>query len=147
MLKYVCILSAALLLGLCSCTVYDRGTGNYLDYPELTETNASIVEIATLSEEERRVRFERLKKLAEEPYPQYELDAGDVLNIKVYNHPDLETQTPVTPDGHVGMMFVGQVKVGAVRCRRLRRGSNRRWRLTSRIRWSAFRRCRSTPRA
>ena len=112
MLKYVCILSAALLLGLCSCTVYDRGTGNYLDYPELTETNASIVEIATLSEEERRVRFERLKKLAEEPYPQYELDAGDVLNIKVYNHPDLETQTPVTPDGHVGMMFVGQVKVG-----------------------------------
>ena len=50
MLKYVCILSAALLLGLCSCTVYDRGTGNYLDYPELTETNASIVEIATLSE-------------------------------------------------------------------------------------------------
>ena len=69
MLKYVCILSAALLLGLCSCTVYDRGTGNYLDYPELTETNASIVEIATLSEEERRVRFERLKKLAEEPYP------------------------------------------------------------------------------
>lgn len=54
MLKYVCILSAALLLGLCSCTVYDRGTGNYLDYPELTETNASIVEIATLSEEERR---------------------------------------------------------------------------------------------
>ena len=81
MLKYVCILSAALLLGLCSCTVYDRGTGNDLDYPELTETNASIVEIATLSEEERRVRFERLKKLAEEPYPQYELDAGDVLNI------------------------------------------------------------------
>lgn len=105
------IFACAILLLLTSCTVWERGTGTFLDYPELSESNPHLVEIVKLSEEERAAQLEQLKKLAEQPYPEYKINAGDVFQIKVYNHPDLEIQTPITPDGYIAMMFVGQVKV------------------------------------
>ena len=100
-----------MLFLLTSCTVWERGTGTFLDYPELSESNPQIVEGIKLSEEERAEQVEQLKKMATEPYPEYRINAGDVFQIKVYNHPDLELQTPITPDGYIAMMFVGQVKV------------------------------------
>lgn len=105
------LLVGAVLLSLASCTVWERGTGTFLDYPELSESNPQLAEIVKLSEEERSVQFEQLKKLAEDPYPEYKINAGDVFTIKVYNHSDLDLQTPITPDGYIAMMFVGQVKV------------------------------------
>ena len=105
------ILVSAVLLLLASCTVWERGTGTFLDYPELLESNPQVVEDISLSEEERSAQLEQLRKFATEPYPEYKINAGDVFQIKVYNHPDLELQTPITPDGYIAMMFVGQVKV------------------------------------
>lgn len=102
------ILLGAVLFSLSSCTTK---TDVYMDYPEISEANPHLVEVAKFSDEERTQRFERLKKLAELPYPEYKINAGDVFTIKVYNHPDLELQTPITPDGYIAMMFVGQVKV------------------------------------
>ena len=41
--------------------------------------------------------------------------AGDTISITVYNHPDLSVQnTTVTPDGYIGMVLVGQVKVAGL---------------------------------
>lgn len=104
------VLSTAFLL-LTSCSVWERGTGNFMEYPELSESNPAIMEINKLADEERAKRQEFLKELAQMPYPEYKINAGDVFTVKIYNHSDLDLQTPVTPDGYIAMMFAGQVKV------------------------------------
>ncbi|MBS1370167.1 MAG: hypothetical protein HPZ91_09460 [Lentisphaeria bacterium] len=107
MQKLFLMIFAGALLGLTSC----MSTGDYLAYPELIETNMAVVEKNALTREEREARLERLRLLAEQPAPPYTIGAGDMLSVKVYDHSDLDVTTPVTPDGYIGMTFVGQVHV------------------------------------
>ena len=44
----------------------------------------------------------------------YEIGPGDVLEIKVYDHPDLDTVSRVNYDGHILFPLAGQIKVGSL---------------------------------
>ena len=95
----------------CACSP-NRATGNFMDFPELT--TSAIIEQASLSEEDRNARLDMLKALDAEPEEPYTINAGDELRISVYDHPELSVVTPVTPDGHIGMIFVGQEHVAGL---------------------------------
>ena len=106
------MLSAALLF---SGGCYDRFTGNYDNIPELSESELEaspfIEEGAESNEEERLRQLEALELESEEVYT---INSGDNVSITVYNHDDLAVKTTVTPDGYIGMVFVGQVKVAGL---------------------------------
>ena len=93
---------------------YDRWTGNYDEFPDLSDSKSAILDETGLSPEDHARRLEELKALAGEKEPQYTINAGDSVEVKVYNHADLAVKTTVTPDGYIGMMFAGQVRVAGL---------------------------------
>ena len=101
---------AALLLSGC----YNRWTGNYDAVPELETEGGGILESTVLSPEDVRKQEEELRKYAVETTPAYTINSGDKLEVTVYNHSDLSTKVTVTPDGHIGMVLVGQLKVAGL---------------------------------
>ena len=109
-LFFLLLLPAGLLLFSLGC--YDRYTGNYDEVPELTES-AFLEEVKPDEKfEEERIRL--LENLEKEQEAVYTINAGDNVAVSVYNHPDLAVKTTVTPDGYIGMMFIGQVKVAGL---------------------------------
>lgn len=112
-MKNIFILFASALLSvlLSSCYYHKRTTTYYHQFPDISESKSAIVNEKDMTEEEMQLRQEILRKLEEEEAPPYSINAGDSLSIVVYNHPELNTNCTVTPDGYVGMVFVGQVKV------------------------------------
>ena len=109
------ILTPVLALALfCGC-YWDRATGNYSETPELTDENAAVLETSEMSAEDHQNQIEELRKLAKAPPLLYTINSGDKVEIVVYNHPDLSVQsTTITPDGYIGMVLVGQVKVAGL---------------------------------
>jgi len=100
---------AALFVGCYS----DRLTDNYDSVFEIgnsDEDNAIIDETGRSDEDEARIR-KRLMELAMEEEPAYYMNAGDQIEIRVYDHPDLGMTTRIGPDGMVGFAFMGQVKL------------------------------------
>ena len=88
-----------------------RLTENFDNYPELG-TLDSVDETMTADEVEQRVQRSReLEALLNAPYPSYTIGAGDLLSIQVNDHPEMAARIPVTPDGFIGMMFLGQVQL------------------------------------
>ena len=105
----ICCVAAAALLG---CYT-DRMTTNYDDVFEVTNTDddsAILDESGRTAEDETRIR-KRLMELEMEEEPAYHMNAGDQIEIRVYDHPDLGMTTRIGPDGMVGMAFMGQVKL------------------------------------
>jgi len=103
------VLAAALLLTGCYS---DRWTGNYDDIPELgLDGSGAVKNDSPESPEALKKREEILKKIAAEPLPPYTINGGDKIEVMVYSHPDLSVKTVVTPDGNLGMVLVGQIKV------------------------------------
>ncbi len=105
------LLALAAVLVLTGC-YSDRWTGNYDDIPELGLDEAS-ADKATAQEspDVLKAREDLLRKIAAEPMPAYTINGGDKLEVMVYSHPDLTTKTVVTPDGNLGLVLIGQVKV------------------------------------
>ena len=101
------VLAAVLLLAGC---YPDRWTGNYDDIPELGLETA-VRKTSHNSSEAGKLQLEILKKVAEESAPPYTINGGDKLEVMVYSHPDLSVKTVVTPDGFLGLVLVGQIKV------------------------------------
>ena len=95
---------------------YDRWTGNYDKVPELAseEGNSAILGISEISDKDDAERREKLKKMLVDGEPVYTINGGDKLEIKVYNHSDLSGKATVTPDGHIGMVLLGQIKVSGL---------------------------------
>ena len=94
----------------------DRMTGNYDDAPEIhdiEEDSAVIEESGRTPEDEARIQ-QTLEKIAKEDEPAYYLNAGDKIEIRVYDHPDLCVTTLIGPDGAVGFAFMGEVKLGGL---------------------------------
>ena len=92
---------------------FDRLTPNYSDVPELNNSgddSAIIDETARNEAEDARIR-KRLMELDMEEEPAYRMNAGDKIEIRVYDHPDLGITTRIGPDGMVGFAFMGQVKL------------------------------------
>ena len=103
--------SAAFLL-LSGC-YFDRLTSKYGDLPELGASegeDAVVAESGSGAETTDRVR-KRLMELDMEDEPAYHMNAGDQIEIRVYDHPDLGMTTRIGPDGMVGFAFMGQVKL------------------------------------
>ena len=105
----VCCIAAIVLLG---CYT-DRMTTNYDDVFEVTNTDddsAILDESGRTAADEARIK-KRLMELEMEEEPAYHMNAGDQIEIRVYDHPDLGMTTRIGPDGMVGMAFMGQVKL------------------------------------
>lgn len=83
-------------------------------YSELPDASAVLLEESEVTADDVQAREKKLEDIAAQDYPDYIIDAGDIFTVKVYNNPDLEVTTPVTPDGYIAMMFVGQIKVGGL---------------------------------
>ncbi|MFA6929959.1 MAG: polysaccharide biosynthesis/export family protein [Lentisphaeria bacterium] len=83
-------------------------------YESLPDASTQMLEESKMLPEEITRRENRLKEIASAPYPEYFIDAGDLFTIKVYNNPDLDVVSPVTPDGYIALMFVGQIKVSGL---------------------------------
>ncbi len=104
----LCLAAAAL-----SGCYTDRMTSNYNDVFEVTNTDddsAILDESGRTAEDEARIR-KRLMELEMEEEPAYHMNAGDQIEIRVYDHPDLGMTTRIGPDGMVGIAFMGQVKL------------------------------------
>jgi len=106
------LFAASLIFCLTCC--YDRWTGNYDKVPELDYKHVAVVDKNELSAEEKQKRDDYLKKIACEKTPVYTINGGDQIEIKVYNHADLTTRTTVTPDGFIGMVLIGEIKVSGL---------------------------------
>lgn len=108
------IFSAAILF---SGGCYDRYTGNYDEVPELADGELQVEnpeEEARKEKESEAERLRLLEALEQEEGQAYTINAGDNVSITVYNHEDLAVKTTVTPDGYIGMVFIGQVKVAGL---------------------------------
>ena len=103
---------AAVVLLLAGCL--QRSTLFYKDFPELEYDSNAILEETELNQAEKEKRIAYLEELDKNHKMVYTINAGDVVSIVVYNHAELNIQTKVTPDGYIGMVFVGQVKVGGL---------------------------------
>ncbi len=91
----------------------DRWTTKYdsvFEISNMDEESAVIDETGRGDEDEARVR-KRLMELEMEEEPAYHMNAGDQIEIRVYDHPDLGMTTRIGPDGMVGIAFMGQVKL------------------------------------
>ena len=88
-----------------------RSTTLYKSFPELEYDPNAVLEEGELDEAERQKQIEALKELERKHTLTYTINAGDVISIVVYDHGELNIQTKVTPDGYIGMVFVGQIKV------------------------------------
>ena len=106
---------AALLLAAVLAGCYsDRWKSNYDSFPDFSESQDAILDETGLSDEEKARRDAELRRWNEMPEPVYTINAGDQVKVIVYDHPDLSFDTIVTPDGHIGMVFLGQVKVAGL---------------------------------
>jgi polysaccharide export outer membrane protein len=109
------ILAAASALALAGC-YFDRLTSNYdsvFGVSGQSDDGAIIDESARNEEDEARIR-KRLMELEMEEEPAYHMNAGDRIEIRVYDHPDLGMTTRIGPDGMVGFAFAGQVKLSGL---------------------------------
>ena len=98
----------------CLCGCYNRYTGNFEQFPEITNLPTGVVDQAGLTDEDKRRQLEFLKQLDAQKEPVYRINAGDKISIRVYSHPDLIMESLVTPDGAIGVMFAGQVQVAGL---------------------------------
>ena len=110
----IALLSAALIMYFSGGCYWDRWTTAYGDIEELDEQSQAVIETSAPTPEEEQKRNELLEKLEHEVNAPYTINSGDTLAITVYNHEDLSTKTIVTPDGYVGMVLVGQVKLSGL---------------------------------
>ena len=105
------LLPSAVLLSACGC-YFDRLTGKYDDVPELE--SSALLEETEIEEKGEKENLHVLEELEREGEEVYTINSGDNVAITVYNHSDLAVKTTVTPDGYVGMVFIGQVKVAGL---------------------------------
>ena len=107
------IFAFLLSLAVCAGCYPERMTGKFEDMEEL---GADAKADAVIEESQRDPEYEakceqRLREIAAEVEPEYRLNAGDVIEIKVYGHDDLLMSTRISPDGNVGFALVGQMKL------------------------------------
>ncbi|MCR5751125.1 MAG: polysaccharide export protein [Kiritimatiellae bacterium] len=94
----------------------DRLTGNYDDVAELdgSDDESAVIERTGQDDQAQAERERRLTELAAEEEPVYRMNAGDEIEIRVYDHADLGMTTKIGPDGNVGFAFLGQVGLGGL---------------------------------
>lgn len=101
------------ILPLAGC-YQQRWTSNYLQFPNISELQSNIVDENGMSDIDKKRRRDYLESIANEPEPEYRINAGDSLDIRVYGHEDLTYRTLVAPDGCIGIVHLGQVKLAGL---------------------------------
>lgn len=91
-----------------------RMTNNYNSLLGSLQTESAIIEESGQDEESEKRIKEELQRLAEEEGTAYRINAGDQIDIRVYGHNDLNIVTRVSPDGSIGMVFVGQLVISGL---------------------------------
>ena len=114
MFHRMALLSAALLIFIAGGCYWDRFTTQYGDVEELGGQSQAVIEQSETSPEELQKREELLEKLEKEVVKPYTINSGDQLAIRVYDHSDLSFSTMVTPDGYIGMVLAGQIKLSGL---------------------------------
>lgn len=109
-LAFPLVFTFALAFAFAGCYT-DRWTQHYIPLLDAEAAQNAILEESGQDEESERQRIEYLKKLAESEIEAYRINAGDVVEIRVYGHPDVGVKTRVGPDGTVGMVFLGQARL------------------------------------
>jgi polysaccharide export outer membrane protein len=104
------LLAATLAATLAGCYP-NRWTSNYDGFFDAIETSNAVLETTGRDAESERKRIAFLEALWNEKQPPYRVNAGDEIEIRVYGHEELNVKTRVSPDGCVGMLFLGQVDV------------------------------------
>ncbi|MBO4512879.1 MAG: polysaccharide biosynthesis/export family protein [Victivallales bacterium] len=101
------------VVGLSGCYP-NRWTTQYNSLINSIEADNSILEESGQDDESEKRRIEELERLADEEGIAYHINAGDQIDVRVYGHPDLNTITKVSPDGSIGMVFVGQLIISGL---------------------------------
>ena len=114
MFHRLALLSSALLIFITGGCYWDRLTWQYGDVEELDGQAQAVIEQNDTNAGELQKREELLEKMEREVIKPYTINSGDQLAIKVYDHSDLSIQTMVTPDGYIGMVLVGQIKLSGL---------------------------------
>lgn len=109
------VVAAALPLALAGC-YFDRLTHNYAMVADVDghDGDSAIIEQSGQNSEDIARNEKRLQELANDEEPVYKLNAGDVVEIRVYGHDDLGMVTRIGPDGMVGIAFMGQVRLSGL---------------------------------
>jgi len=91
-----------------------RLTGNYDEVvvSDSHEGSDAIMEEAGGDAASLAAQREQLEKIAADDSFVYRINAGDEISVKVYGHDDISVTTKVSPDGCIGILFLGQVNVG-----------------------------------
>lgn len=90
----------------------DRWTSNYDSLlGGSVESDNAVLEESDTDEEFEKARLAKLRQLAAEDTEEYQINAGDKIEIRVYGHDDIGMITRVSPDGTIGMVFLGQLKI------------------------------------
>ena len=92
----------------------DRWTNQYNSLMGSIQSDNAILEESGHDEESEKRRIEELERLASEETSAYHINAGDKIDVRVYGHEDLNIVTKVSPDGSIGMIFVGQLIVSGL---------------------------------
>ena len=92
----------------------DRWTNQYNSVVGNIQADNSVLEDSGHDEENEKRRIEELERLAAEEGSAYHINAGDRIYIRVYGHNDLNIETKVSPDGSIGMVFVGQLIISGL---------------------------------
>ena len=106
-MKRAAIAAFAFLAGCYS----DRLMSNYDSVFEIQDEDSAIIDETGRTEADEARARKRLMELDMEEEPVYYMNAGDQIEIRVYDHPDLGMTTRIGPDGMVGFAFIGQVKL------------------------------------
>ncbi|MBR0459097.1 MAG: polysaccharide export protein [Victivallales bacterium] len=109
-MKFKKMLLWALLTALTGCYP-GRMTNRYNSLVGNVEKDNAVLEETGQDEESERKRMEFLKNLYEEDDSIYHINAGDKLEVRVYGQEELNSLTRVSPDGYLGILFAGQIKV------------------------------------
>lgn len=90
-----------------------RMTGNYngILASDMMESDNAILEESGRDEASLAAQREQLERIAAERDIVYRINAGDEISVKVYGHDDISMTTRVSPDGCIGMVFLGQLSV------------------------------------
>lgn len=109
-MRSIALCSAAAAVFLAGCYM-NRMTGQYAEILGADVEDSAILEHSDPDpDHEAKVRAE-LERIEAENNEVYRINAGDKLDIRVYGHDDISVTTTVSPDGCIGMLFLGQVEV------------------------------------
>ena len=95
---------------------WNRLTGSYDDVFDLNnrQDESAIIEESGRDEETLARNRKRLEEIAADEEPVYRMNAGDGVEIRVYDHPDMCMTTKIGPDGMIGFAFMDQVQLSGL---------------------------------